>query len=127
MIVTERRPLKAIESCLDEDDCICLVSCNACARKCNTGGMDAMSQLAEVLREDGYRIVAENLVGTGCGERQLNRLVFDGNVAIVLGCDASVSAMMRTYPNMKIVPALHTVGLGMWDAEENVTVVKPFS
>lgn len=126
MIVTEMKPIAAIKSSLDRADRICLVSCNACARKCHTGGLEGMAELSEALRMEGFQVVGENLVGTGCGERQLTALNFRGDTAVVLGCDASISAMERLYPDMKIVPALNTLGLGRWDQEEKVTLVKVF-
>ena len=115
MIVTEMKPLSTIKKELKSGDRICLVSCNTCARKCETGGMKAMGDLAEKLKDEGYSVVGQTLVG-----------MIGGNVAVVLGCDASIHALKTLYPEIKIIPALNTVGLGSWDEEGHVQLIRKF-
>jgi hypothetical protein len=126
MIVTEMKPLVKIKRELRINDKICLVSCNTCARKCETGGIKAMDDLARMLKDDGYSVVGQTLVGMPCGLKQLDEVIIGGNVAVVLGCDASVHALRTLYPEIKIVPALNTVGLGAWDEQGHVKVVRKF-
>jgi len=127
MIVTEMKPLEAIKSELRSGDKICLVSCNTCARKCETGGMKAMNDLALKLKTEGFSVVGQTLVGMPCGLKQLDEVIIGGNVALVLGCDASIHALKTLYPEIKIVPALNTVGLGSWDEEGHVKLVRKFA
>jgi len=127
MIVTEMKPLVAIKKEITFDDKICLVSCNTCARKCETGGMKGMYDLARMLKDDGYMVVGQTLVGMPCGLKQLDEVIIGGNVAIVLGCDASVHALRTLYPEIKIVPALNTVVLGSWDGSGHVKLIRRFS
>jgi hypothetical protein len=127
MIVTEMKPLEAIKSELRSGDKICLVSCNTCARKCETGGIKAMGDLAGQLKDDGYSVVGQTLVGMPCGLKQLDEVIIGGNVAVVLGCDASIHALRTLYPEIKIIPALNTVGLGSWDEEGHVNLVRRFA
>jgi hypothetical protein len=126
MIVTEMKPLSTIKKELKSGDRICLVSCNTCARKCETGGMKAMGDLAEKLKDEGYSVVGQTLVGMPCGLNQIDELMIGGNVAVVLGCDASIHALKTLYPEIKIIPALNTVGLGSWDEEGHVQLIRKF-
>jgi hypothetical protein len=126
MIVTEMKPLTAIKRELESSDKICIISCNTCARKCETGGMKAMGDLAQRLKEEGYSVVGQTLVGMPCGLNQIEELMIGGNVAVVLGCDASIHAIRSLFPEIKIIPALNTVGLGSWDDEGHVKLVRRF-
>lgn len=126
MIVTEMKPFEVIKKELKSGDKISLISCNTCARKCETGGKLVMDTLAEKLKEEGYNVVGQTLVGMPCGLSQLDEMMLSGNVALVLGCDASIHALKTLFPGVKIVPALNTVGLGSWGENGKVNVIRKF-
>ncbi|MBN2094719.1 MAG: hypothetical protein JW727_01605 [Candidatus Aenigmarchaeota archaeon] len=126
MIVTELKPFDTITDELGKDDRICVVSCNTCARKCETGGKEGMEAISFKLQQEGYNIVCQALVGMPCGIKHLGEVMLGGDVAVVLGCDASIHALRKLYPDIKIIPALNTVGLGSWDEDGHVNIVKRF-
>jgi len=121
------KPLDSIKNNLEKGDKISLVSCNTCARKCETGGKEVMSELAEKLKSSGYNVIAETLVSMPCGLKQLDEIILEGNAAVVLGCDASVKAISTLFPEVKVIPALDTVGLGAWDENGKVTIIRKFN
>lgn len=126
MIVTEMKPFEVIKKELGAGDKISLISCNTCARKCETGGKLAMNNLAEKLKEEGFSVVGQTLVGMPCGLSQLDEMMLSGNVALVLGCDASIHALKTLFPGVKVVPALNTIGLGSWGEDGKVKVIRKF-
>jgi hypothetical protein len=56
VIVTSSRPYGIIKGMLRKWKKIGIVSCNSCARACETGGREKMEELAERLRQDGYDV-----------------------------------------------------------------------
>lgn len=85
-----------------------------------------MDDLAQHLKHDGYSVVGQTLVGMPCGLNQIDEIIIGGDVAIVLGCDASVHAIRSLFPELKVIPALKTVGLGSWDEQGHVMLVRKF-
>ncbi|MGC9310378.1 MAG: hypothetical protein ACP5E4_01490 [Candidatus Aenigmatarchaeota archaeon] len=126
MIVTEMKPFKAITGSLEKGDNICVVSCDACARKCECGGQKALDDISEKLSCEGFRVSEKHLIGKACGASHVNGRVFGGDTVVVLGCDASVELLKELFPALKIVPALNTIGLGSLGEDGLVTLVKRF-
>ncbi len=126
MIVTKKRRYLDIKSELKKTDKIGIVSCNACARMCNTGGEKQLKKLAQMLKKDGFNVVDMDLIGTPCNFDLLNKSQLHGNVQIVLACDAGVYTLKKLFPKHKIIPALETIGLGSYDNKGNINLVKKF-
>ncbi len=55
MIITESKPFGIIKAQLKKEDKIGIVSCNSCARMCETGGKEAMKELADRLKKRGFQ------------------------------------------------------------------------
>ena len=115
-----------IKSKLNKKDKIGIVSCNSCARMCETGGKKAMRKLAERLKKDGFNVVDTDLIGIACDFDRLKKEELNGNVTIVLACDAGVYNLKKLFPKRKIIAALNTVGLGAWDQKGNIVLVSKF-
>lgn len=126
MIITKSRPYKEIKKELKKSDKIGIISCNMCARICNTGGKKALNKLANKLKKDGYKVVDTDLIGTPCDRDQLQKDKLHGNVQVVLACDAGVYNLKKIFPNHKIIPALKTIGLGAHDHKGNINLIKEF-
>ena len=126
MIITEFKPYGLIKAQLDKNDKIGIISCNSCARMCETGGLKKMQELAERLKKDGYTVVDTDLIGMACDVDQLKKDQLHGNVNIVLACQAGVYNLKKIFPKHKIITALDTVGLGAWDMKGNINLVKRF-
>jgi len=126
MIVTKQKPYGLVKPKLKKSDKIGIVSCNACARMCETGGEKAMKELAAKLKKDGFTIVDTDLIGVACDFDQLKKEELNGDVTIVLACDAGAYNLYKLFPKRKIIPALDTIGLAAWDEKGNITLVKKF-
>ena len=126
MIITELKPYGMIKSQLNKKDKIGIVSCNTCARMCETGGRKEMKKLAARLKKDGFNVVDTDLIGFACDFDQLKAEELHGNTTIVLACDAGVYNLKKLFPKKKIITALDTIGLGAYDEKGNLTLVKKF-
>lgn len=126
MIVTESLSYAKIKKQLKKKDKIGIVSCNSCARMCNTGGEAKMKELSEKLTKDGFNVVDTDLIGIACDYDQLKKDELHGNVTIVLACDSGVYNLKKLFPKRKIISALKTIGLGAFDEKGHIEVVKKF-
>ena len=123
MIVTKSKSYKEITSQLKKSDKMGVISCNACARLCKTGGEKVMMKLVSKLKKDGYNIVDTDLIGTPCNYDLLQKNQLHGNVQIVLACDAGVYNLKKLFPKHKIISANKTLGIGVHDKGKNVKLV----
>lgn len=126
MIITESKPYGVLRSQLDKKDKIGLVTCNTCARMCETGGEDQMEKLAQRLKEDGFNVVDTDVISVACNLEQVKKPEYKGNTLIVLACEAGSYTLKRLFPKKKIIDATNTVGLCARDEEGNIFIVKKF-
>jgi ferredoxin len=126
MIITKPKSYKEVIKSLKKSDKIGIISCNACARMCNTGGEEVMEKLALKLKKDGYNIVDKDLIGIACDFDQLKKNNLHGNVNIILACDSGVYNIKKIFPKNKIIPGLITIGLGAYDHKGNMNIVRKF-
>ena len=115
MIVTKSRSYVDLKKDLKKSDEIGIISCNACARMCKTGGEVRLKELGGKLKKDGFKVVDMDLVGTPCDYNQLNKSQLHGNVQIVLACDAGVYNLKKLFPKHKIISGTVTLGIGAHD------------
>jgi hypothetical protein len=126
MIVTKLKPYNKIKSQLKKTDEVGIISCNACARMCDTGGEKRMKEIAKKLKRDGFNVVDMDLIGAPCNFDLLNKSQLHGNVQVVLACDAGVYNLKKIFPKHKIIAALDTIGVGAFDNKGHITLVKRF-
>ena len=124
MIVTKTRPYSEVKKELKKSDEIGIISCNACARMCGTGGEKAMKMLALKLKKDGFNIVDIDLIGIPCDYKQLEKSQLHGNAQIVLACDSGVYNLKKLFPKHKIVSGNKTIGIGAHDGKKLTLVRK---
>lgn len=124
MIITKNIPYNKIKKQLNKKDKIGIISCNACARMCGTGGEKQLKKLAEKLKKDRYNVVDTDLIGTPCDKAQLQKSQLHGNTQIVLACDAGVYNLKKIFPKHKIIPALKTLGIGANSGGKDIKLVK---
>ena len=92
MIVTDTNPFGMIKTELKKDDKISLVSCNQCARLCETGGRQGLEEMKERLREEHYAVSDEFLFSPVCDKNLCEKIIKPkGDVILVLACEAGVS------------------------------------
>lgn len=126
MIITSLKPYGVIKGMLKKWKKHGIVSCNSCARACETGGREKMEELAERLKKDGYTIVGTDLVPMACNIDLAKRPEYDGDVLVILACDAGFFTYQSLFPDKKIVPALNTLGLGARDMHGNIFLMMKF-
>ena len=124
MIITKSKSYREIKKKLKKSDKIGIISCNACARMCDTGGEKKMDELAEKLKKQGFNVVDRDLIGIACDFDQLKKDELKGKTNIVLACDSGVYNLKKLFPKKKIIPALNTIGIGAYDHKGHITLVK---
>lgn len=126
MIITSSKPYGVIKGLLRKWKKTGIVSCNSCARACETGGRKRMEELAERLRNDGYDIVDTDLIPMACNIDLVKKPEYKSDVLVVLACDAGVYTLQTLFPSKKIVSANDTIGVGARDGQGNIFLMKKF-
>ena len=124
MIITKSESYEKVKSQLKKSDKIGIISCNACANLCGTGGEKVMKKLADKLKKDGFTIVDMDLIGTPCNYDLLNKSQLHGNVQVLLACDAGVYNLKKLFPKHKIISATKTIGIGAHEGGKKITLVR---
>ena len=124
MIVTNSRPYGVVRGMLKKWKKIGIVSCNSCARICETGGRAKMEELAERLKKDGFEVVDMELVPMCCAIDAVKRPNYQADILIALACDSGVCTLQSLFPSKIVIPANETIGLGARDAQGNIFIMK---
>ncbi|HIJ07817.1 TPA: hypothetical protein HA274_00455 [Candidatus Bathyarchaeota archaeon] len=124
MIVTSSKPYGVIKGMLKKWKKIGIVSCNSCARACETGGKEKLDQLAERLRQDGFDVVDSELLPMACNIDAAKKPNYQADYLVVLACDSGVFTLQSLFPNKVVVPALDTMGLGARDVQGNIFIMR---
>ncbi|MEE8569841.1 MAG: hypothetical protein V3S97_02450 [Candidatus Bathyarchaeia archaeon] len=126
MIVTSIKPYGIIKGMLKKWKKFGIISCNSCARACETGGRKKMEELGERLKNDGYEVVDMNLVPMACNVDLVKKPEYEGDVLVILACDSGVFTYQTLFPSKTIVPALNSHGLGARDSQGNIFLMMKF-
>jgi hypothetical protein len=126
MIVTSCKPYGVIRGMLKKWKKIGIVSCNSCARACETGGKEKMEELAARLKQDGFDVVDMELVPMACNVDAVKKPEYKGDFLVALACDSGVCTLQSLFPNKIVVQALDTIGLGARDVQGNIFLMKKF-
>ncbi len=126
MIVTSCKPYGVIRGMLKKWKKIGIVSCNSCARACETGGKEKMEELAERLKKDGFEVVDTELVPMACNIDSVKKPEYHADYLVALACDSGVCTLQSLFPTKVVVPALDTIGLGARDLQGNIFIMRKF-
>ena len=126
MIITDSKPYGLLKTMFSKSDKIGIVSCNTCAKMCETGGQKGMDRLAKRLKDDDFNVVGKKLISIACDLSLIKKEEIKGDVIIALTCDAGVYALKKLLPNKKIITALDTIGLGAFDNKMDISLVRKF-
>jgi len=85
-----------------------------------------MEELAERLKKDGFEVVDTELVPMACNIDLVKKPEYNGDVLVILACDAGVFTFETLFPDKKIIPALNTIGLGARDGQGNIFLMMKF-
>jgi hypothetical protein len=124
MIVTNSKPYGVVKGMLKKWKKIGIISCNSCARVCETGGRKKLEEMSERLKNDGFKVVDTELVPMACMIDLLKKHDYQADILLVLACDSGVCTAQSLYPTKSVVPANDTVGLGAQDREGNIFIMK---
>ena len=124
MIVTTIMPYGMIRAMLKKWKKVGVVSCNSCARVCETGGKEKLDELTNRLKQDGFEVVDAELLPMACNIEAAKKPNYQADYLVVLACDSGVCTLQSLFPNIVIVPALETIGLGARDAQGNIFLMK---
>ncbi len=126
MIITTSKPYGVVRGMLKKWKKVGIVSCNSCARVCETGGKEKMEELATRLKADGFDVVDSELVPMACAVDAVKRPDYKADYLIALACDSGVCTLQSLFPNKVIIQALETIGLGARDAQGNLFIMRKF-
>lgn len=126
MIVTSIKPYGIIRGMLRKWKSVGVVSCNSCARVCETGGKEKMDELANRLKQDGFNVVDTELLPMACNIESAKKPNYKADYLVVLACDSGVCTLQSLFPNKVVVQALDTIGLGARDVQGNIFLMKKF-
>jgi len=90
MIITETKPYGIIRGMLKKRKKTGIISCNSCARACETGGRAKMEELAERLKKDEFNIIQTELVPMACNVDLIKKPELTADELLLLACDAAV-------------------------------------
>lgn len=126
MIVTSSKPYGVVRGMLKKWKKIGIISCNSCARACETGGKEKMEELAGRLKNDGFEVVDSELVPMACNIDLVKKPEYQADILVVLACDSGVCTIQSLFPAKMVVPGLDTMGLGARDRQGNIFIMKKF-
>ena len=124
MIVTSSKPYGVVRGMLKKWKKIGIVSCNSCARACETGGKEKMEELALRLKQDGFNVVDMELLPMACNVDAAKKPNYQADYLIAQACDSGVCTLQSLFPSKIVVPALDTIGLGARDVQGNIFVMR---
>ena len=126
MIVTSLKPYGMIRGMLRKWKTVGVVSCNSCARACETGGKEKMDELANRLRQDGFQVLDTELLPMACNIDAAKKPDYKADYLVVLACDSGVCTLQSLFPSKVVVPALDTIGIGARDVQGNIFLMRKF-
>jgi hypothetical protein len=101
-----------------------VVSCNSCARACETGGKEKMDELSARLKQDGFNVTDMELLPMACNVDAARKPNYQADYLVVQACDSGVFTLQSLFPNKVVVAALDTIGLGARDVQGNIFIMK---
>lgn len=126
MIVTGSKSYGIVRGMLKKWKTVGVVSCNSCARACETGGKEKMEELANRLTQDGFNVVDKELLPMACNIEAVKKPNYQADYLVVLACDSGLCTLQTLFPNKVAVPALDTVGIGARDLQGNIFLMRKF-
>ncbi len=128
MIISLRKiTYEELKNQLSKEDKIVVWACNNCVKFCDKfGGREAMNNLAEKLKTDGYNVVRRELIGMSCVldlvhlraiEEATKKTFEDATVIIPLTCEDGYDNLKYIFKDKKIIDVPKTIGLGILSTE----------
>jgi ferredoxin len=104
---------------LSYNDKIIIWSCDTCVKHCGIAGMEKMSILEDMLKEDGYNIIKKELISESCQvnlakkHKAADEEAFNESSAIIaLTCEIGYQCIRTVFPHKKVIATAKTFGSG---------------
>jgi ferredoxin len=117
---------------LSRDDKIVLWSCDTCVKHCGIAGMEKMTVLEEMLKEDGYNVINKELVSESCQinlakkHRAAKEDLFKEATAIItLTCELGYQCVRNVFPKTKVIGTAKTFGSGNFSNRKGPILTSP--
>ena len=101
MIITKKKDFKEILSKLNKTDNVFIVGCGSCATKCNTGSLQAVDEMAELLKNNKIIVTGSAVLDTACDIRIVRKDLLknenfkNSTVVLCLTCGAGIQAVEK--------------------------------
>jgi ferredoxin len=117
---------------LRPEDKIVIWSCDTCVKHCGIAGMEKMTVLEDLLKEDGFNVIKKELISESC---QINLAkkhkvaledVFDEATAIItLTCELGYQCVKAVFPKKKVIGTAKTFGSGNFSNRKGPILTSP--
>ncbi len=113
--VTKKIPYQELIKSLKAGEKIVLFTCNTCPRMYETGGVEAMDELASQLEADKFKVTGRIILAAACFEDYMQQMMplipDDWTTGFVLACDSGWGIVKTYLPQKRILRGLTTVGI----------------
>jgi len=117
---------------LSRDDKIVLWSCDTCVKHCGIAGMDKMTALEDMLKEDGYKVIKKELISESCQinlakkHKAAQEDLFNSATAIItLTCELGYQCVRNVFPKTKVIGTAKTFGSGNFSNKKGPILTSP--
>jgi len=118
MIITKKKDITEVLDALEGKKRVYLFGCGSCADQCQTGGARELEEMSSVLKEKGFHVLGNSLVGETC-YRQLvlkefrdKKEISGADAVVVLACGAGVKTVADvSEESLPVIPALDSIFL----------------
>jgi len=118
---------------LSQDDKIVIWSCDTCVKHCGIAGMEKMTALEELLKEDGYNVIRKELISESCQinlakkHKTAQEDIFrEATAIIVLTCEIGYQCVKTVFPHKKVIGTAKTFGAGNFSNRKGPILTSPF-
>ena len=117
---------------LSRDDKIVLWSCDTCVKHCGIAGMDKMTALKDMLKEDGYTVIKKELISESCQINLVKKhkvaqgdLFNEATAIITLTCELGYQCVRKVFPKIKVIGTAKTFGSGNFSNKKGPILTSP--
>jgi ferredoxin len=117
---------------LSRDDKIVLWSCDTCVKHCGIAGMEKMTVLEDMLKEDGYNVIDKELISESCQinlakkHKKAKEDIFNAATAIItLTCELGYQCVRAVFPKTKVIGTAKTFGSGNFSNKKGPILTSP--
>jgi len=120
--LTRLRPIEDIIKELDPKEPLAVISCNNCVKVAGAGGEGVWEPFCEELKKRGFRIEDRVLITNPCSRGYFEDLTLSPAVktVVLLACTGAWAGFRTLFPDIKLVPAIETLGLFIVSKADNV-------